>query len=206
MITFITIAFLSSSVIIALSRSLVSTPNFPKLMAFFFRSRTVSFLSQLSLIFLKSSSLVPFRKKYVSVYPSNQKIYKPTNKMKKFKTHGIRLKTINLCYKIWTPTLTSTRFNQKPHRCGTVVKLDLTPMESGTRSSALTCFSNWTNVEDANRRASTIMVQVCCIYLGLWSMLHAYHYCAPSKIAPLRYPLQCTTGMDSPLHTIRVYG
>ena len=55
-------------------------------------------------------------------------------------------------------------------------------------------------------RASNILVHITCLYPIQWAILHVTHHCAPSQgllpISPLKHP----TGLDSPSHTIYIYG
>ena len=65
-------------------------------------------------------------------------LYKPTNKLKKLNNHGVRMKTINLCNRLWTSPLISTRLNQYTHRCVDLMKFGLISMKIGTISYVLT--------------------------------------------------------------------
>ena len=58
----------------------------------------------------------------------------------------------------------------------------------------------------ANWRSSTMLVHVTCLYPSQWVMLHVAHHFTPSQGVILISPLQHPTGLDSPTHTIRIYG
>ena len=64
----------------------------------------------------------------------------PTKLTKNLKTHVIRMITINLSSKKWSPLLISMISNQDPLRYGTAMKLVLIPTEDGARSSLLTSY------------------------------------------------------------------
>ena len=65
---------------------------------------------------------------YAMVLTSMVDDIQANKKMTELKTSCIRLKTINLCYKVLTSPMTSMRFNQDPRRFKTVIKLGLVIM------------------------------------------------------------------------------
>ena len=129
------------------------------------------------------------------------KIYKTKKQTKTFKTHRIMWKTT----KKYEHTLWTQLYYNKIH-----TGLELWwnwvwyKYKMVLGHIYLQAFFRWMNVEGANRKVSTIILNVTCPYPIRWEILLVTHCCAPSKYFLPIYLLQHTTGVNIPPPTIQV--